>query len=111
MGHGDLGLTGTVGQWAAEVVDPAEYRKALVELHARMPGEPSVEGVSAELKLKGFSQVDCIRAVVELGLCTQAAAKRTVHHSAAWSSTREQSEKLHAEVEAALIDDFARPAG
>ncbi|MES9500085.1 hypothetical protein ACWGUN_01540 [Streptomyces koyangensis] len=54
-----------------------------------------VEAVLDYLKERGFSQIACVRAVGDLGICPAVEAKRLVHYSRAWSSTREQNEVLH----------------
>ncbi|MFJ8744705.1 hypothetical protein ACIRL2_35690 [Embleya sp. NPDC127516] len=64
----------------------------------------SPDEVVEEFRRNGFHRVESIRALIEFGLCEPHQAKRTVHFSTAWSSTREANEDLHSRLEAALIE-------
>ena len=56
----------------------------------------------AGLKDEGFSQVDCIRAVVEITGASLGDAKLIVHQSQAWEAVRQETEDVHAALEAEL---------
>lgn len=80
------------------MIGQMQYEMALQELRPKLRDGMEVEAVLEYLKERGFSQIACIRAVGELGMCTAAEAKRVVHHSQAWSLTREQNEALQEEL-------------
>ncbi|WP_405821340.1 hypothetical protein OG241_35775 [Streptomyces sp. NBC_01390] len=77
------------------MIGQAQYEATLQELRPKLREGMEVEAVLDYLKERGFSQIACIRAVGDLGICSAAEAKRLVHYSRAWSSTREQNEALH----------------
>ncbi|MFK0114072.1 hypothetical protein [Streptomyces sp. NPDC091217] len=77
------------------MIGQAQYETTLQELRPKLSEGMGVEDVLEYLKGHGFSQIACIRAVSDLGICPAVEAKRLVHYSRAWSSTREQNEALH----------------
>jgi hypothetical protein len=87
------------------MIDRSKYERVIADARAGAFEGLEMEDILHLLKREGFSPVDSIRAIVELGLCIQSEAKRTVHYSAAWSPIRKQSEQLHEEAEAALRDN------
>jgi hypothetical protein len=80
------------------VIGQEQYEATLQELRPKLMEGMEVESVLHHLKERGFSQIACIRAVGDLRICPAAEAKRLVHYSQAWSSTREQNEALHEEL-------------
>ncbi|MET9466915.1 hypothetical protein ABZY44_19320 [Streptomyces sp. NPDC006544] len=77
----------------------AMYLAVLDAVRSDLDEGADAEAVLIKLKEAGLSQVECIRAVVDLGLSSRSEAKKLVHFSRAWSSTRIQSEKLHERLE------------
>ncbi|WP_327255051.1 hypothetical protein [Streptomyces sp. NBC_01244] len=77
----------------------AMYLAALDAVRSDLDDGADPEAVLIKLKEAGLSQVECIRAVVDLGLSNRSEAKKLVHFSRAWSSTRIESEKLHERLE------------
>ncbi|MGW3119565.1 hypothetical protein ACWDBW_20925 [Streptomyces sp. NPDC001107] len=77
------------------MIGQAQYEATLQSLRPKLREGMGVESVLDYLKEQGFSQIACIRAVGDLGICSAGEAKRLVHYSRAWSSTREQNEALH----------------
>ncbi|WP_143669970.1 hypothetical protein [Streptomyces sp. Ag109_G2-15] len=76
------------------MIGQVQYEKTLQELRPKLREGMEVEAVLEFLKGRGFSQIACIRAVGDLGICPATEAKRLVHHSRAWSSMRAQNEAL-----------------
>lgn len=75
------------------------YLIALSSVRGDLEDGVDREAILIKLKESGLSQVECIRAVVDLGLSSRSDAKRLVHFSQAWSSSRMQSERLHSNLE------------
>ena len=84
------------------MIDKSEYAPALEAVRRDLDAGASVDDVLITLKGMGFSQVDCIRAVVDLRLCDRSDAKGLVHFSRAWEPERERNEQFHADLEKAL---------
>ena len=84
------------------MIEKSEYGPALEAVRRDLNGGATVDDALITLKAKGFSQVDCIRAVVDLHLCALADAKRLIHYSRAWEPERPRNEQFHADLEAAL---------
>jgi hypothetical protein len=84
------------------MIDKSEYAPTLKAVQRDLTAGASVDDVLITLKGVGFSQVDCIRAVVDLGLCDLGDAKRLVHFSRAWEPERERNEQFHADLEKAF---------
>ena len=82
----------------------ATYLVVLDSVRRDLDGGADPEAVLIRLKEAGLSQVECIRAVVDLGLSSRSEAKKLVHYSRAWSSTRIHSEQLHKRLEE-LVDE------
>ncbi|WP_183065369.1 hypothetical protein [Streptomyces sp. gCLA4] len=83
------------------------YLSALSSVRGDLEDGAGREAILIKLKEAGLSQVECIRAVVDLGLGSRSEAKHLVHFSRAWSSTRMQSERLHDNLEG-LMDENPR---
>ncbi|WP_331765755.1 hypothetical protein [Embleya sp. NBC_00896] len=88
------------------MVERSEYRRVLGAVRRGVLDGSSLDEVVEEFRRNGFHQVESIRALIELDLCEPHEAKRTVHFSTAWSSTREANEDLHSRLEAALIESL-----
>ncbi|MFJ8441347.1 hypothetical protein [Kitasatospora griseola] len=82
-----------------------DYQDLLAEARCRLAAGTDVEELLEWLKELGFHQVDCIFAVIQLELAPQSEAKRLVHYSRAWSTTRKQSEELHEALFHELVND------
>jgi hypothetical protein len=82
-----------------------DYQDLLAEARRRLAAGADTEAVLEWLKEIGFHQVDCIFAVVHLGLASQSEAKRLVHYSRAWSTTRKQNEELQEALLEAVLSD------
>ncbi len=80
------------------------YLSALSSVRGDLGDNADREAILIKLKKAGLSQVECIRAVVDLGLSSRGDAKHLVHTSQAWSSNRLQSERLHDSLER-LMDE------
>ncbi|MFJ3206070.1 hypothetical protein [Streptomyces sp. NPDC086989] len=80
------------------------YLTALDAVRGDLEDGADPEAALMKLKAAGLSQVECIRAVVDLGLSSRSEAKTLVHFSQAWSSTRIRSEHLHKDLEE-LVDE------
>ncbi|GAA2237214.1 hypothetical protein GCM10010430_17750 [Kitasatospora cystarginea] len=87
------------------MIGKSEYERALREVRLKFEDSLDREPVIEYLKGAGFSQIACIRAMIDLGMCTASEAKRVVHYSLAWSSTRSQSEDLQEGLAKALDPD------
>jgi len=70
----------------------------------------TVDDLLIELKRAGLSQVDCIRAVIQLGVSEPHDAKKLVHFSRAWSATRVQSEQFHDELIREISPELDEPS-
>ena len=86
------------------MIEKSEYAPALEVVRRDLDAGATVDDALITLKGMGFSQVDCIRAVADLGLCAFSDAKRLVHYSRAWKPTRQLNEQLHTDLENALKD-------
>ena len=74
-----------------------DYRRILADAR-KLHGE-DIEATLLTLKENGFSQIDCIRGVVDLTGASLADAKQLVHFSKAWSDVRGESDAFHASLE------------
>ncbi|MGX4735930.1 hypothetical protein [Kitasatospora griseola] len=86
-------------------VQRPDYQDLLAEARRRLAAGTDVEALLEWFKELGFLQGDCIFAVVHLELVPRSEAKRLVHYSRAWSTTRKQSEELHEALLRELADD------
>jgi hypothetical protein len=77
------------------MIDQSQYERTLRDARLKLSEGWDVESIIEYLKECEFSQIACIRAVADLGICSAAEAKRVVHFSHAWSPMRKQNEALH----------------
>ena len=84
------------------MIEKSKYGPALEAVRRDLNKGATVDDALVTLKGMGFSQVDCIRAVVDLELCALSDAKRLVHYSRAREAERPRNAQFHADLEAAL---------
>jgi ribosomal protein L7/L12 len=87
------------------VIDVDTYRRVVAVAFRNMQGGQSLERILIGLKDEGFSQIDSIRAVMELTEISLGNAKVLVHNSRAWEMERQDSEDFHAAIESEFNQD------
>jgi hypothetical protein len=55
----------------------------------------AIEAVIQAMRAAGFSKIDSIRALVDLGHADLREAKRVVHQSDTWRDVRDRDDKFH----------------
>jgi hypothetical protein len=88
------------------MMDRTRYARILEEARRNLDSGADVETILLELKEKGFWQIDCIRALFELGVCSSSDAKRVVHFSEAWKDSRAGNARIQAVAEEAIRESL-----
>ncbi|MFI5591503.1 hypothetical protein ACIA5G_41080 [Amycolatopsis sp. NPDC051758] len=92
------------------MIDAAGYDRFLAEARTALAAGITLDTVLTQLRRRGFSQVDSVRAVRALTGAPLAEAKDRVHVSPAWADVRERTEQFHQDLaEAAREDDGPGP--
>ncbi|MEV6646134.1 hypothetical protein [Amycolatopsis sp. NPDC051371] len=88
------------------MIDAAGYDRFLAEARTAVAAGVELDTVLIQLRRRGFSQVDSVRAVRALTGAPLAEAKETVHLSPAWGDVRDRNERFHQDLaEAAALED------
>jgi ribosomal protein L7/L12 len=84
------------------MIDREIYRRLVADARQNLQGGQSLEEILIDLKGAGFSQIDSIRAVVEITGASLGDTKLLVHKSRAWEMERQDNEEFHAAIESEL---------
>jgi ribosomal protein L7/L12 len=87
--------TGDFSWGVGTMIDQQSYADALVAAGQQLSGGVEPEGVLLMLRERGFSQIDCVRGVLDLTGCSLAEAKGLVQVSGVWADVRERTEEFH----------------
>jgi ribosomal protein L7/L12 len=87
------------------MIGQQDYIRLVAQARRDLDGGGDLESVLSMLKENGFSQIDCIRGIIDLTGSSMAEAKETVHLSRAWEATRERSDEFHKSLESGLTEE------
>jgi hypothetical protein len=76
-----------------------EQHETLKECREKLAGGATLEEVIQILRERGFSKVQSIKALVDLGQTEMSEAKRIVHSSPTWADVRERDEDFQRRLE------------
>lgn len=85
---------------------PRDLEEVVKREGSLLAGGKSVESVLMDLRVDGFSVIDCIRVVMALNSCSLPEAKMLVHRSDAWADLKESHEAAHLELEERARDEL-----